>query len=84
MAVSVRVQYDGVDDTIWAYDLTAGDATNSTTFAGSLGTNHKSTSYVSEGSVEDTNVIEDRVHTFTFAIGDTAQSTGSTAGARAL
>ena len=83
MAVTVRVQYDDVNDSVWSYTLTAGDATNSTTFAGSLGTNHKATSYVSEGSVEDTNVIEDRVHTFTFAIGDTALGTGSTAGVRA-
>ena len=83
LAITVRIQYDGVDDSAWSYTLTAGDATNSTTFAGSLGTNHKATSYVSEGSVEDTNVIEDRVHTFTFAIGDTALGTGSTAGVRA-
>jgi hypothetical protein len=84
MDITVRVQYDGVDDSTWSYTLTAGDATDTDTFAGTLGTHHKSTSYVSEGSVEDINVIEDRVHTFTFAIGDTAQGTGSTAGVRAI
>ena len=83
MAITVRVQYDDVDDSIWSYTLTGGDATDTNTFAGSLGTNHKATSYVSEGSVEDTNVIEDRVHTFTFAVGDTAIGSGGTAGARA-
>ena len=80
-AVTVRVQYDGVDDSMWSYTLTAGDASNSSTFVASPSS--KSTSTVSEGSVDDTNVIEDTVHTFTFAVGDTVQGTGSTAGARA-
>jgi len=83
MAITVRVQYDGVDDSTWSYTLTGGDATDTNTFAGSAGTNYKSTSYVSEGSVEDTNVIEDRVHTFSFAVADTGIASGSTAGARA-
>ena len=83
IAVKVRVQYDGVTDSDWSYTLTAGKATNSTTFAGSLGTNYKDISYVNGGSVDDTNVIEDRVHTFTFAVGDTVLGTGITAGVRA-
>ena len=81
MDVTVRVQYDDVSDTVWSYTLTAGKASNSTTFVASPSS--KSISYAGEGSVEDTNVIEDRVHTFTFAIGDTALSTGSTVGVRA-
>ena len=81
MEVTVRVQYDNTFDSYWHYTLKAGDATNSTTLAGSLGTNHKSITYEGNGSVEDTNVIEDRVHTFTFAIGDTAIGSGGTAGA---
>jgi hypothetical protein len=81
MDITVRVQYDGVDDSHWGYTLTAGDASNSTTFVASPSS--KQTSVVSEGSVDDTNVIEDTVHTFTFAVGDTVQGTGSTAGARA-
>ena len=81
MDITVRVQYDGIADTVWSYTLTAGDASNSTTFVASPSS--KSTSYVSEGSVDDTNVIEDRVHTFTFAVGDTVQGTGITAGVRA-
>ena len=81
MLITIRVNYDGVDDSDWHYTITAGDATNSTTPAGSLGTNHKSTSYLDIGSVEDTGVIEDRVHTLTFAVGDTPIADEGTTGA---
>ena len=81
MLITIRVNYDNVDDSMWAYDIIAGDATNNTTPAGSLGTNHKSTSWVGEGSVEDTGVIEDRVHTLTFAVGDTPIADEGTTGA---
>jgi len=81
MTITIRVNYDGVDDSMWAYEITAGDATNSTTPAGSLGINHKSTSYVGDGSVEDTSVIEDTVHTLTFAVADTPIGADGTTGA---
>ena len=81
MLITIRVNYDGVDDSMWSYEITAGDATNSTTPAGSLGTNHKSTTYVDAGSVEDTSVIQDRVHTLTFAVGDTPIADEGTTGA---
>ena len=81
MKVNIRVQYDGVDDSTWSYELIVGDATDSTTPAGSLGTNHKSTTMGDEGSVEDTNVIQDELHTFTFAIGDTGIADEGTTGA---
>ena len=81
MDITVRVQYDNISDSDWAYTLTAGDASDSTTFVANPSS--KSTGYVGDGTVDDTDVIEDRVHTFTFAVGDTVQGTGSTAGVRA-
>jgi hypothetical protein len=80
MIINVRVVYDR-DRAEWEYTLTAGDATNSTTPAGSLGTNHKSTEVFDTGSVDYDNVVQDDEHTFTFAIGDTGIADEGTTGA---
>ena len=82
MIINVRVVYDGDEDrAAWDYTLTAGDATNSTTPAGSLGTNHKVTDVADIGTITALNVVQDEEHTFTFAIGDTPIANEGTTGA---
>ena len=84
LTVQVQIAYSDVSDAFWVYTLTGGDATNSTTFAGSLGTNYKATTSEDLGSSEGGDVVTE-THVFTFS--DPATNTpltsgGTTAGVR--
>ena len=84
LTVEVKIIYTDVNDAAWAYTLTGGDATNSTTYAGSSDTNYKTTVSVGMGDAEGgATVIEE--HVFTFADPPTntpLTSGGTTAGVR--
>ena len=78
LTVQVQIAYSDVTDAFWDYTLTGGDATNSTTFAGSLGTNYKSTTSSDLGTSEGGDVVTE-THVFTFS--DPATNTPLTSGA---
>ena len=78
LTVQVQIAYSGVTDAFWVYTLTGGDATNSTTFAGSLGTNYKATTSEDLGISEGGDVVTE-THVFTFL--DPATNTPLTSGA---
>ena len=86
LTVQVQIAYSDVTDAFWNYTLTGGDATNSTTFAGSLGTNHKSTTSSDLGASEGGDVVTE-THVFTFsnpATNTPLTSGATTAGVRVL
>ena len=84
LTVEVQIVAGESEKADYSYTLTAGDATNSTTFAGSLGTNYQTTDNAGTVFI-DGGATAIETHVFTFNQANTPlDSGGTTAGVRVL
>ena len=86
LTVEVQINSTGTSDATYAFTITGGEASNSTTFRGSLGTNHKSSNRSGVAKIDGVETTIDTV-VFTFLDPETntpLTSSGTTHGVRVL